>query len=216
MEEIFSQAVDWLLATVGAMGYPGIIILMAIESSFIPFPSEAVMIPAGYLAASGRMDVTAAIISGIIGSLAGAFLNYFIALRLGRPFILKFGPYVGITAEKFSRVETYFSRHGEITTFIGRLIPGIRQLISFPAGLGRMGLARFSLFTTAGAGLWVTVLVLMGYWIGENEELVRKYMKDASALLAVFAALVTVIYFLFNRRRQKSPSGGGKNADNEI
>ena len=202
MEELLRQSVEWLVATVGALGYPGIFILMTIESSFIPFPSEVVMIPAGYLAATGGMSVTAAILCGVLGSLAGAYLNYIIALRLGRPFILRFGPYVGISGEKFSRVETYFSRHGEITTFVGRLIPGIRQLISFPAGLGRMGLARFSLFTAAGAGLWIVVLVFLGYWIGENEELIKKYLKEASAMLAFFAILVTAVYLFFNRRRQ--------------
>jgi len=134
MRDLMHQMAAWLVATVGALGYPGILLLMAVESSFIPFPSEIVMIPAGYLAAQGKMSIPMAIGAGIAGSLLGAWVNYLIAERLGRPFILRYGRYVGITAEKFSRVETFFDRHGEITTFVGRLIPGIRQLISFPAG----------------------------------------------------------------------------------
>jgi membrane protein DedA with SNARE-associated domain len=203
MAEIFHQIVNWLVETIGSMGYLGIMLLMAIESSFIPFPSEIVMIPAGYLASRSEMNVFAAIFCGIAGSLIGAYINYMIALRLGRPFILQFGKYVGISHEKFLRVDDYFVRHGEITTFIGRLIPGVRQLISFPAGLGRMSIAKFSFFTAMGAGLWVTVLVLLGYWIGENQELIEHYFKEASVLLLLFAAGVVGLYIFIQMRRKK-------------
>jgi len=195
------RMVEWLVATVGAMGYPGILLLMAVESSFIPFPSEVVMIPAGYLAAEGRMNAGLAVACGILGSLLGAWLNYLIAERLGRPFILRYGRYVGISAEKFARVETFFARHGEITTFVGRLIPGVRQLISFPAGLGRMAMGRFLLFTAAGAGLWVTVLVALGYWIGENRELLARYSREASLLMVALAVFLTAGYIYFQKRR---------------
>lgn len=128
--------VNWIVETIGRLGYAGIVCLMALESSFFPFPSEVVMTPAGYLAHQGEMNLVAVILLGIVGSLAGAYFNYSIAWYLGRPFIIRFGKYVGITEKKFSKVESYFEEHGEITTFIGRLIPGIRQIISFPAGLG--------------------------------------------------------------------------------
>ncbi len=203
MADIFHQIVNWLVETVGSMGYLGIMLLMAIESSFIPFPSEIVMIPAGYLASRNEMNIWAAIFCGIAGSLIGAYINYMIALKLGRPFILRFGKYVGISQDKFSRVDDYFVRHGEITTFIGRLIPGVRQLISFPAGLGRMSIAKFSFFTAMGAGLWVTVLVLLGYWIGENQSLIELYFKEASLLLLLFAASVVALYVFIHRRRRK-------------
>ncbi len=204
MGELFQQVVNWLVETVGSMGYIGIMLLMAIESSFIPFPSEIVMIPAGYLASRSEMNLWVAIFCGIAGSLIGAYINYMIALKLGRPFILRFGKYVGISKEKFSRVDEYFVRHGEITTFIGRLIPGVRQLISFPAGLGKMSIARFSLFTSIGAGLWVTVLVLLGYWIGENQDLIERYFKEASLLLLLFASGVVVLYVFIQVRRRKA------------
>src|ERR1700757_2495710 len=148
--------VEWLLQTIGAMGYPGIFLLMAMESSVIPIPSELVMPPAGYLAQQGEMNMWAAIFFGTAGSLVGAYANYFAAHYLGRPLVLKYGKYVWITEEKFAKVETFFHRHGEISTFIGRLLPVIRHLISLPAGLAGMHHWKFSLYTLLGAGIWCT------------------------------------------------------------
>src|SRR5512139_1524540 len=159
--------INWLLATILKLGYPGIFLLMAMESSVIPVPSELVMPPAGYWAAEGKMNMVAAILCGTLGSLIGAYINYFTARHLGRPLLLKYGRYVWITEEKFARVETFFLRHGEISTFIGRLLPVVRHLISLPAGLSGMSHLRFSLYTILGAGIWVTVLTWIGYFIGE-------------------------------------------------
>ena len=190
------------MSTVGSMGYAGVFLLMTIESSFIPFPSEVVMVPAGYLASKGDMGLFPAIFFGLAGSLLGAFINYGLAAYLGRPFILRYGRYVGISQEKFLHVETYFANHGEITTFIGRLIPGIRQLISIPAGLGQMNRIRFTVFTGIGAGLWVTVLVVIGYMIGENEDLIRQYLREASISLMMFAVIVVAAYLVYQRKRR--------------
>jgi len=190
------------VSTVGSMGYAGVFLLMTIESSFIPFPSEVVMVPAGYLASKGDMGLFPAIFFGLAGSLLGAFINYGLAAYLGRPFILRYGRYVGISQEKFLHVETYFANHGEITTFIGRLIPGIRQLISIPAGLGQMNRIRFTVFTGIGAGLWVTVLVVIGYMIGENEDLIRQYLREASISLMMFAVIVVAAYLVYQRKRR--------------
>src|SRR5512144_1383984 len=172
-------AVDWLVQTIGAMGYPGIFLLMAMESSVIPIPSERVMPPAGYLARQGGMSIWAAIIMGTAGSLVGAYANYYAAHYLGRPLLLKYGKYVWITEEKFAKVEQYFKNHGEVSTFIGRLFPVVRHLISLPAGLANMNQWKFSLYTLAGAGLWVTVLTWIGYFIGANQELIMKYSHQA-------------------------------------
>lgn len=206
MGELLHRMADWLVSTVGTMGYPGVFLLMTIESSFIPFPSEVVMVPAGYLASKGEMGLVPAIAVGIAGSLAGAFINYALAVYLGRPFILRYGRYVGISQEKFIHVESYFAKHGEITTFIGRLIPGIRQLISVPAGLGRMNQSRFAAFTALGAGLWVVVLVVIGYMIGENEDLIRKYLREASISLLMFAVIVVAAYLVYQRKRRARES----------
>ena len=150
---MISEILHWLVSAIARFGYPGLVVLMAMESSVIPIPSELVMPPAGYLAHQGQMNIWAAIFMGAAGSLVGAYANYFVAHYLGRPLLLKYGKYVWITEEKFARVEKYFKDHGEISTFIARLLPVVRHLISIPAGMGEMRLLRFVLFTALGAGL---------------------------------------------------------------
>jgi membrane protein DedA with SNARE-associated domain len=205
------QLIDWLVSTIGAMGYPGIFLLMAMESSIIPVPSELVMPPAGYLAQQGQMNIGFAILTGTLGSLVGAYINYFAARHLGRPLLLKYGKYVWITEEKFTRVETFFLRHGEISTFLGRLLPVVRHLISLPAGLAGMGHIRFSLYTLLGAGIWVTVLTGIGYYIGHfvgtNRELTDLFVQHShKALLVVVlcSAVILALYIWNHRRRNKS------------
>ncbi len=193
--------INWLVTTIGALGYPGIFILMAMESSVIPIPSELVMPPAGYLASQGQMNMAVAILCGTAGSLVGAYANYFAAHYLGRPLILKYGKYVWITEEKFAKVEKYFKDHGEISTFIGRLIPVVRHLISIPAGLAGMNHVKFSLYTLFGAGIWVTVLSYIGYIIGENQELIMKYSHQA--LIGVVIVSIVIIYFYVRAHRRK-------------
>ena len=186
--------INWLVESIGAMGYPGIFILMAMESSVIPVPSELVMPPAGYLVQAGKMDMLAVILSGTFGSLLGAYLNYFASHYLGRPLILKYGKYVWITEEKFAKVETFFLRHGEISTFIGRLLPVVRHLISLPAGLAGMNHWKFSLYTLLGAGIWVTVLSWLGYFIGSNQDLIMEYSHQIIYGVLGFSTLLIFVY----------------------
>jgi membrane protein DedA with SNARE-associated domain len=192
--------VDWLVQTIGSMGYPGIFLLMAMESSVIPIPSELVMPPAGYLAQQGQMSMVVAILVGTAGSLVGAYANYFAAHFLGRPLLLKYGKYVFITEEKFAKVETFFLKHGEISTFIGRLLPVVRHLISLPAGLAGMNHLKFSLYTLLGAGIWVTVLTCLGYFIGSNQELIMKYSHHALGIVVVASAIIILVYIKMQRR----------------
>lgn len=195
--------VDWLVNTIGTLGYSGIFILMAMESSVIPVPSELVMPPAGYLAQQGKMNALVAILCGTVGSLVGAYANYCAAHFLGRPLLLKYGRYVGISEKKFAKVETFFRDHGEISTFVGRLLPVVRHLISLPAGLAGMNHVRFSVYTLAGAGIWVTILTTIGYVIGANEELIMRYSRQA--LLAVVAASALLVgFYVWNHRRRRS------------
>jgi membrane protein DedA with SNARE-associated domain len=195
------EAINWLLTTIGALGYPGIFLLMAMESSVIPIPSELVMPPAGYLAQQGEMNMLVAILCGTVGSLVGAYANYFAAHYLGRPLLLKYGKYVWITEEKFAKVESFFHKHGEISTFIGRLLPVIRHLISLPAGLAGMNHAKFSLYTLLGAGIWCTVLTWIGYFIGQNQELIMKYSHQAVLGVVLFSALLVAVYVWRHRRK---------------
>src|SRR5512147_824839 len=195
------ELINWLVQTIGALGYPGIFILMAMESSIIPVPSELVMPPAGYLAQQGKMNFLLAVLCGTVGSLVGAYANYFAAHYLGRPLLLKYGKYVWITEDKFAKVESFFLRHGEISTFIGRLLPVIRHLISLPAGLAGMHHWKFSLYTLLGAGIWCTVLTLIGYVIGENQELIMKHSHQAVIGVIIFSALLIAFYVWRHRRK---------------
>ncbi len=155
-----------------------VLLFMTVESSFIPFPSEIVMIPAGFMAARGEFfpidpvwgALTLAVACGIAGSLIGAWINYILSLKLGRPFLHRWGKYFFLTPGKLDRAEQLFCKYGDVATFVCRLIPVVRQLISIPAGISRMNFGRFSLFTGAGAGIWVTILALIGYWFGTTTE----------------------------------------------
>lgn len=185
---------------------------MTIESSFIPFPSEVIMIPAGFLAYRGEltlgspiMDLIFVFLCGLAGSLAGAFINYFLALSLGRPFLYRYGKYFFIKPEMLSRAEEIFLRYGEITTFVCRLLTVIRQLISIPAGLSRMPLIRFSMFTALGAGIWSAILVGIGWYLGRlskdmtYKELVyhgKDILKENFIWVLLFLAVLIIIYAL--------------------
>ncbi len=191
----------WLVDTIRDMGYPGIVLLMAMESSVIPIPSELVMPPAGYLAFQGKMNMSIAILCGTFGSLTGAYANYFVSRYLGRPLILKYGKYVLIPPDKFQRVEQFFLRHGEISTFIGRLLPVVRHLISIPAGLSGMNHFKFALYTLAGAGIWCTILTWIGYAIGENQSLIMQYSHKALVWVILFSAMLVAVYVRRQRQR---------------
>jgi len=182
-------------------GYLGIFILMAVESSFIPFPSEIILIPAGYLASQGEMSLGMIMTSALGGSLIGAFINYYLAFTLGRKFLLRYGKYFFISQESLVKMENFFASHGHISTFTGRLIPGIRQLISIPAGLARMNLIQFSLFTALGAGIWALVLTLLGFYIGENQALITEYLKEITIAVVTSLFIIALIYYKYQKRR---------------
>jgi len=182
------------------LGYAGVFALMFLESTFFPFPSEVVVIPAGYLASNGKMNLSLVVISGVSGSLAGALFNYYIALKLGRELLLRIGGYFLFTEATLSRVEKFFEKHGEFSTFIGRLLPGIRQYISFPAGLAKMNLFKFCLFTALGAGIWVTILAFIGFAVGSQPELSKEYAQRATRTLILASAVLVVVYIFIKRR----------------
>lgn len=186
--------IDFIVQTVGNLGYIGIFLMMFLESSFFPFPSEVVMIPAGYLAYKGEMNLFLAILAGIAGSLAGALFNYYLALRFGRKFITKYGKYVLIKEETMQKMEDFFAKHGHISTFSGRLIPAVRQYISLPAGLAKMNLLKFSIYTSLGAGIWVLILALLGYFIGHNQALIAEYLRIIIIAILGFLAVFALFY----------------------
>lgn len=202
LQEIFSAILD----TIFAFGYPGIFLLMVIESSFIPFPSEVIMIPAGYLAQQGKMNFSIVVLCGILGSLVGAFINYYLALFFGRSILERFGKFFLISKGKLEKADKFFERHGHISTFTGRLIPMIRQLISIPAGITRMNIASFTFFTSLGAGIWALILTMLGYFIGHNEALIAEYLQQITIGILAFIALLASAYVYFYRRRAAAKS----------
>jgi membrane protein DedA with SNARE-associated domain len=195
--------VTYLVDTIGSLGYFGIFALMFLESSFFPFPSEVVMVPAGYLAFKGEMNIFIAILAGILGSLAGALFNYFLALRLGRDLLKKYGKYVMIKPHTINKMDNFFYAHGPISTFSGRLIPGVRQYISLPAGLSKMPVVPFSIYTSLGAGIWVSILAVLGYYIGEHQELLKEYLQVIIGATLVTLALIIYVYIKRYKKRHQ-------------
>lgn len=196
--------------------YVTILLLMTIESSFIPFPSEVVIPPAAYFAArNGDMNLIMIVVVATLGALLGAIINYVLSLLIGRPVVYKFansriGHMCLIDADKVRKAEDYFDRHGAISTFLGRLIPAIRQLISIPAGLARMNFGTFALFTTLGAGLWNIVLAALGWWLSlhfpEDELLVQLEHYNTYLSWAGYALALFIVLFLAWQAFKKHPT----------
>ena len=191
------------------MNYASITALMTIESSFIPFPSEVVIPPAVYVAseptsalcATGNypVDVALIVLFGTVGAMLGAAINYLLSMWLGRPIIYKFadsrvGHLLLLSSEKVQKAENYFNDHGKVSTFIGRLIPGIRQLISIPAGLAKMHFGQFMLYTFLGAFIWNTVLALLGYIAHGQADLINQYSHELSIIILALVGVVVIYY----------------------
>ena len=205
----------WLTDTIGRMGYPGIVVLMAIESSVIPLPSELVMPPAGYLVAMGRMDAALALGSCILGGLLGSYVNYWIASRAGRWVFVRYGRWVLVSERSLDRSERFFQRHGPIAVFVSRLFPVLRHLVSIPAGIARMPLGRFFLYTGAGAGIWGAILMGIGWVIGKegralSREQVSAYSHRAVLILIPAVAVLIVAYVIWHRRRVRGGATAGE------
>lgn len=193
--EIFQSVFDWYMAN---LNYYTVAFLMLIESSFIPFPSEAVIPFAAYKAAQGELNVFGVVFSGTIGALMGALINYYLAKYLGRPLVHKFaastiGKMLLLSEEKIVYAEAYFLKNGKSSTLIGRLVPAVRQLISIPAGLARMNLRDFILFTFIGAGLWNVILAVIGYYLYEIKDQIFPYLGHILILLGVAFLIYLVV-----------------------
>ncbi|MBZ0274257.1 DedA family protein [bacterium] len=180
---------------------------MTIESSAIPFPSEIVIPPAGALAQEGRMSLTLVILCGGVGSVIGAMINYVAALWLGRPFFERYGKYFLVTEEKLKKADDFFERYGAIATLTCRFITVIRQLVSIPAGLARMNLTKFVLYTAIGSTLWSAVLAFFGYFLGAGEDVLKEYKGSLTVAMVILAVAIIgsyVAYVVVQRRRTAS------------
>jgi membrane protein DedA with SNARE-associated domain len=217
MQEFLVNNLESAVAYAPAWGFALILLLMTVESSFIPFPSEVVMIPAGFLAVRGELtcgvpwlDMLIALAVALLGSLAGACINYWLASKLGRPLLYRYGKYFLLSPHTLQRSEEIFRKYGEMTTFVCRMLPAIRQLISLPAGLCQMNFRRFSFFTLLGAGIWCLILLLVGWYLGKaagdisypelvarGSDLIRQHYALLLGSLAILvAAYLTVQHFV--------------------
>ncbi|MBQ9336384.1 MAG: DedA family protein [Lentisphaeria bacterium] len=220
MTEFIASHLDNAMQLAPVWGFILIFIFMAVESSFIPFPSEVVMIPAGFLAYRGllsthipALDLVLAVVIGLAGSMLGAYINYYLSAWLGRPFLHKYGKYFFLKEQHLDRAEEIFRKYGDLATFVCRLLPAIRQLISIPAGLSRMSLGRFSFFTALGAGIWTLILALIGWYFGhlagdmtaiEMVEKGKKLLHDHYGWILLFLAVFVVGYLLVQHLVMKS------------
>ncbi len=206
--EIILPIIEFIISIIDKLGYIGIFIGMTIESSFFPFPSELILPPAGALISQGKMSWTLVLTAGILGSLAGAFINYFIGFYLGRGLVnrlaKKYGKIFLINPENMIKSENFFKNHGEATTFFGRLIPGIRQLISIPAGFSKMGFLKFSLYTALGAGIWAIVLTYLGFLYGENQSLINQNLNVITLVVLTLVLFAVLIYLLIKRKKKSN------------
>lgn len=204
MSSILSSIIEPLISLINSLGYIGIFIGMTIESSFFPFPSELILPPAGVLIHRGEMSFALVLTAAILGSLLGAFINYFLAFYLGRSavnkLIFKYGSFFLINKNNVIKSESFFKNHGAITTFIGRLIPGIRQLISIPAGFSRMNLAKFSFYTAIGAGIWSIILIYLGIIFAENQSLIEQNLKGITLLIIIASIFIVLIYTVLKKK----------------
>lgn len=200
---ILISLIESILLLINNLGYLGIFIGMTIESSLVPFPSELILIPAGALIARGEMSFFPVFIAGLLGSLAGAMINYYLAFHLGRRttdfLIKKYGKFLFLNEKKLKRTDAYFEKHGEITTFIGRLIPLVRQEISLPAGFARMNLGKFVLYTTLGAGIWTAILIFVGYFFGSGAQ---TELKIITAVLLALSLVFLLAYYLKQKKKK--------------
>ncbi|NCN99804.1 DedA family protein [Candidatus Falkowbacteria bacterium] len=196
----------WALSITQGLGYTGVGILMMIESSFLPFPSEIIVPPAAYLASQGQINVFLVIIVGVLGSIAGATFNYILAAYLGRPLVYKlvasrWARWLMITPAKVERAENYFLLNANSATFLGRLMPVIRQLVSLPAGFSRMPFTRFLVLTTLGSTIWVSILAVLGYFLGANHDLLARYYKEISWIFLLLGVLWIFKHWRHSRKK---------------
>ncbi len=194
---------EWLVEFVHHFGYIGIFIMSFLESTFVPIPSEVTMVPAGVLVQQGHMNFWIVIIMSTLGAVAGSLFNYYLAYYLGRRFFYAYGKYFFFTHEKIDKIDKFFINHGDISTFTGRLIPGVRHFIAFPAGLAHMDLKKFCIYTGLGSAIWMTTLTILGYYIGDNKEMVKKYMPYVVAAVVLIAVIAVVLYIWRHNHKTK-------------
>jgi len=199
--EILNNLIDFIISTISSSGYIGIFLLMIAESALIPIPSEVIMPFSGYLVSSGKFNVAFVIIAGSIGNLIGSLVAYYIGFRLGREFILKYGKYVLLRKSHLELTESYFKKYGDRSTFISRMLPAVRTYISLPAGVAKMNLKKFIIYTLIGSIIWNSSLTYIGIQLGQEWKNILHYSNYIDGIVAI--GVIVVIVLLLRSRRNK-------------
>jgi membrane protein DedA with SNARE-associated domain len=202
MELLAVFAID----VISAIGYLGVFFLMVMESMVIPIPSELVLPFAGFLISRGDFNLATVMFAASLGSIIGSLISYYMGRYGGNAFVIKYGKYVLLDVEDLKRAERWFERRGEYTIFISRFIPVVRHLISIPAGIGKMDLKRFSIYTIAGASMWNFILVYAGYLLGEHWNRIKHYSEPVSLTVAALL-MIGFVYFVYRHLRDKLKPG---------
>ncbi len=201
---MFERLLQWITDLVEAMGYLGVFLTAALESTFVPLACEVTLIPAGYLIAQGKWNAAIVFLAAIGGTMTGSLLNYWIARSFGRYVLERYAKWFFMTPEKLAHMDSFFLKHGPVSIFLGRLVFGVRHFISFPAGLAKMDVRKFCLYTVAGSGIWTALLLALGYAIGNHKDQVMHMMPE---LKIGTLAVVGVIAFVYWKRNKAKISG---------
>lgn len=190
MYEFFLAVVD----LVHGFGYLGIFVMTFVESTFVPIPAEITLIPAGFLVHKGEMNLYIVLLISTIGTLCGCLCNYYIAYHVGRKLLMQYGKYLFVDDKRLLGIEKFFNKYGKMSVFFGRLLPGVKHFISFPAGLAKMKIKQFTIYSAAGGAIWCTVLILLGKVIGENEKLIVQYLKQINFIIVLIVSVLIATY----------------------
>ncbi len=208
LSDLIEWGIDLVISGIALLGYGGIVLFMALESACIPLPSEVIMPLAGYLAYKGTLDFIGVVLAGSVGSMLGSLAAYYAGLKLGRPFIVKYGKYIMMNEKDLERAERWFARYGGKTTLAARMLPVVRTFISFPAGLGRMDIMTFTLYSFAGSIPWCALMAYLGYRLGDSWRVIfDRYGHYVD--YAVIAAMVAILAFYVYKRRRGEPREAG-------
>jgi membrane protein DedA with SNARE-associated domain len=199
MHELFDSTIQLLIDFINQVGYFGIFIGMFLESTIVPLPSELIMIPAGISAAKGGMNIYLATFVGVLGNVLGAVFTYYLAASIGRTILFRIGKYFFIKPATIIKIEEFFKKHGPISVFIGRLILGFRHFISLPAGIAKMDMKLFLIYTSLGSAIWTSILSTLGFLIGENKELIKENLNEIVLGTAAFCLVIIAAYIFFKR-----------------
>lgn len=202
MHSFISALITFLTNFINEIGYFGIFVGMFLESTLVPLPSELVMIPAGLAVSSGEMNIYIALFAGVLGNVAGAVFSYYLAASIGRTILFRIGKYFFVKAETIIKIEKFFENHGPISIFIGRLLPGFRHFISLPAGVARMDMKLFLIYTTLGSTIWNSILIAVGFFIGNNHKLIAENLYVIALGLLGFCIAILLGYIFLKPTRK--------------